>query len=235
MQLRLPDPHKEGLNALAMLPPETADKLLRVFQDLGTVRGADTQTPRPMLTRHDVISAASSAGVPLDDAEAAIDTLLALHVFRTNQGWSNEQLARAAVESPDAGLQAVDKEVFVAILLRFLAVGAIAILSKAFDVVSDYEHVFGGARILTDSRPVFGDDPRTGQLGMIIVQNLKIDYVHRDGSSGSFYVAMDDANLHELKEKVDRATVKAEVVQQSLAESGVPYIVPDQSDRPEVP
>lgn len=233
MQFRLPDPHKQGLNALVSLPPETAENLLGALHDLGAARAVDAQQPGSALTRHELVSAASEAGVSSDDAEAIIDTLLALHVFRTNQGWSNEKLATSVSESPDMDLQPTAKESFPGLLVRFLGVGAVAILSKAFDVIGDYEHVFRGARILTDSRPVFGDDPRAGQLGMIIVQTLRIDYFLQDGRSQSFYVAMDDANLHELQEKVDRAVVKAEEVQKSLAKSGVPYIVPDQSERTE--
>jgi len=221
------------MRTLHALTPATAETLLTGLSRLGTPADVETTDEATALTRHELVFAAVSAGISPDEAEAIIDALLALHVFRANEGWSNEQLAEAVSQSPDMGLEADESTSFQARLGQYLAVGAVAIISKAFDVLGDYEHVFGHARILTDARPVFGDDPRAGPLGMVIVQTLKLDYFLQDGQPKSFYVAMENSKLNELREKLDRAAAKAEALQGTLARSGVPYVQPEQDNTTE--
>jgi hypothetical protein len=224
-QLRLPEPHRHGIELVASLSDQIGGELLRRLQGLGNqATGESGQT----LLRSDLLGAAVEAGVPEDDAVAMIDALLALHVLRTNEGWSRQQLAQVVAESPDLTLDPSIKEGLAGRLERYLGVGAVAVISKAFDVVSNYEHVFAAARILTDPRPVFGDDPRQGLLGMVIVQTLRIDYLSSDGQAQAFYVTMDAGGVLQLKEQVERALAKAEALQDSLSQSGVPFVEPDE-------
>lgn len=218
--------HQEALRRLLSLSDETVERVLAALRRLGSEVEESPNEAGAALTRRELVEVVAEVGLG-DDAEALIDALLALHIFRTNEGLSTDQLVTAVTASPDLALDPDSRPAFAALLARFLGVGAVAVVSKAFDVINEYEHVYSGARILTDTRPVFGDDPTTGPLGFIIVQTLRIDYVLRDGTEHSFFVAMDNSKLSELQAWMTRAAAKTEGVQHALAVSGVPYLEPD--------
>jgi hypothetical protein len=82
---------------------------------------------------------------------------------------------------------------------------------------------FQSARIVTDIRPVFSDKVSAPPLGAVIVETLQIQTWTRDGSSELIFVSMDETDLLQLRETVDRALVKTRTLSTLLSDQNLPY------------
>jgi hypothetical protein len=81
---------------------------------------------------------------------------------------------------------------------------------KASIVRIDYERVFQSSRILTDVRPIFhGIDSLPATIA--ISHNLKLTY-NRNNEKEDFFVALDDADLEQLAESLNRARAKSKLL-----------------------
>jgi len=84
---------------------------------------------------------------------------------------------------------------------------SLGVTAKALGVMTEHEHVFRAARILTDLRPVFQPDPNEPPAAAVIIHNLKIRYLEGSGPK-EFFVALDSNDLRELQAVVERAAKK---------------------------
>lgn len=104
-------------------------------------------------------------------------------------------------------------------LAALLALDSLNIISlKAKELQHESERTFCNARIITDVRPIFGeniDDSPT----MIIVHTLKIGF-HESGHK-DIYVALDAADIAGLKKTLQRAEDKAKKLKSMLDASGL--------------
>lgn len=96
------------------------------------------------------------------------------------------------------------------------------ITMKAMGVLTDQDHVFHHARILTDIRPVFSGKGDSVDAA-VIVHNLRIHY-GENSDHKDFYVALDTGDIQLLREALDRADEKAKCLQELLKSSGVSYL-----------
>jgi hypothetical protein len=81
---------------------------------------------------------------------------------------------------------------------------------KASIVRTDYERVFQSSRIFTDVRPIFqGIDSLPSTIA--ISHNLKLTY-SRNNEKEEFFVALDDADLEQLIESLNRARAKSKLL-----------------------
>jgi hypothetical protein len=109
-------------------------------------------------------------------------------------------------------------------LERFLRLdGPLAITSKALGVLTDHEHIFVGARILTDVRSVFKDNVEEPPAGAVIVHMLGVHY-HEGHSHKEIFFALDTQDLKQLRESIDRASKKEEALKEMLSRAGVQYL-----------
>jgi hypothetical protein len=100
----------------------------------------------------------------------------------------------------------------------------IAVTAKAMDVITEHPHVFCGARILSDIRPVFATTAESASAA-VVIHTLQIGY--HDGGTGphkEFYVALDTSDLGRLKETILRAEKKDIALQSMLKSAHVPYL-----------
>lgn len=88
--------------------------------------------------------------------------------------------------------------------------------AKAAGIRTAYEHVFADARILTDMRPVFADGEIETPTAGVVVDTLKLDYYGPDGSLRSFYVALDQEDLVNLRDQATRGLKKSKGVRRLL-------------------
>lgn len=104
---------------------------------------------------------------------------------------------------PDADWQKFIK--FVTDLLN--QKGAIEYSSKALDVLLQNERNFITARIVTDFRPVFKENPADEPAGAVVVHQLKITY-REDGEQKNIFFALDSSDIQTLKRVAERAVNK---------------------------
>lgn len=103
---------------------------------------------------------------------------------------------------------------------KLLKIETLLVIAKAARLQRDGERLYCESKILSDVRPVFGEDPTTRPPGAVITHTLKIAY-HEMGKHGNFHVVLDSVDLKALKEVIDRAITKDETLRSFLKEANL--------------
>ncbi len=101
--------------------------------------------------------------------------------------------------------------------------GSIAITSKAQGILTDHEHIFVGARILTDVRTVFQKDASEPPAGAVIVHMLGVHY-HEGATHKEIFFALNSDDLRKLSDSIERAKKKEANLKGLLSNAGVPNL-----------
>lgn len=100
---------------------------------------------------------------------------------------------------------------------------ALSAISKASDLLLEYENVFSNARVVTDIRPIFKSNIDRGLAGALIVHTLKIEYRDVTGSK-EIYLTLDALDLLNFSEEFFRAEEKAKMLQSLLKQVNLPHL-----------
>lgn len=106
-------------------------------------------------------------------------------------------------------------------LLPLLASKALATTAGALELLTQHERNYQTARVVTDIRPVFADDVHDRPEGAVIVDTLQLQTWDRGGRAEMLAVAMDETDLRELREVIDRALAKTDTLREFLAEQDI--------------
>ena len=220
MALRIPDEHKPAIAKLLMLPDETAAELASVIRntalELYQDRGLDK-----------ALSKISS--IRSHERFLLLEMLMSLYATRSNIGVSSEDFADQVLDATERAkikelaLTKENRDKFKKRLVEFLNIKTLAIASKAVGILFENEHCLTSARIVTDIRPVFGDDVSNAPDAAMIVHMLKIEYVHR-GEPDEFFVALDTKDIEKLMDVLRRAQTKAKSIELMLQKATIPYL-----------
>ena len=105
-------------------------------------------------------------------------------------------------------------EVKVRILKLFNKNNPIRFAIKSRTLSSEVSNLYNETRILSDIRPVFSSNEESTLIGKVILNNLKISY--RSGEDyKEFFVTLEEEDLYELKDVLERAIKKTEVLKSS--------------------
>jgi hypothetical protein len=94
---------------------------------------------------------------------------------------------------------------------RILGLKNLNTISKAANLQRTGERVYCDATIISDLRPVFGEDVKSSPVAGVVTHMLKIAY-HEDGAHRHFFVTLDDVDLRKLAEAIQRARQKSEAI-----------------------
>jgi len=108
-------------------------------------------------------------------------------------------------------------------LLRLLGVESLARTLKAYDLQTEHERTFLRSRIVSDVRPVFGEDTSKLPVSAVINHTLKIEF-HEADSHKEFFVVLDPNDITELAKVLERAKIKEQSIRQMLASENLPLI-----------
>ncbi|MDR0489163.1 MAG: hypothetical protein LBG99_07210 [Propionibacteriaceae bacterium] len=105
-------------------------------------------------------------------------------------------------------------------IAKILAIRPLAIRAKRNFLSRAHNTKLLSCAIVTDQRPVFGDDPEVGDHGVIIYENLNFTYLEagRDVRTLSLACSIDD--LKSLEQQIERARKKWEALAKTLKDSG---------------
>jgi hypothetical protein len=211
-RLTVPPRHRAALSALANLDDDSAVALINALAGMG---GYQTRATLEALIPQ-------LAPALADHPEQLVPAVLSLIGQVKYHGWTTKSLAEAAARSPDLELSAEMREVLATRLDEIMRSPPIMLTSKALDIASEYEHPAHSFRVLTDIRPVFGDDPHEPPTGAVVVSLLKVEYFTDEGTR-TIFVAMDDDDIAQLRNEVERATAKAQTLRTFLGNTGLTY------------
>src|SRR5262249_36878643 len=103
-----------------------------------------------------------TATIPdLSQAESEIirKTLTELYRVRYYFNVDITEFVTDIVDALQDSFPAEEADAFKASLTKLLAIDSLNIEAKSFTLKAEYEHKFCAARILTDARPIYGDNP----------------------------------------------------------------------------
>lgn len=136
--------------------------------------------------------------------------------------WPTARVAEEIVRSEGLQLGETERNESEEFLIELMETPSMVTSAKASDLLTEYDRIFGDARIVTDIRPVFTEDPDRLTNGVVLVSTLKIQFQDARGIS-SFYVALDTEDLVALKKVVDRALSKIDTLKKTLDRAGLEY------------
>jgi hypothetical protein len=157
-----------------------------------------------------------------DQGQAIVLALLSLYAQLKFHGWTSDDLAAGVARSGDLPSSDQDPDQLAQRLQALLDLESVETTGRALDIQTEHEHLFHSARILTDIRPVFGDDPKEPPSGALVIESLKIEYFD-EGTPCSLYLSLSTAELRNLRDTVDRALEKADTVHDLLEQVGMSH------------
>ena len=166
-----------------------------------------------------------------DDTTALSEVIESLHRVRAYSEVSLEEFASDVCESlfEHNDLTPATESAFRERLLRILSIGALAVAGKAVALHLEYDHVFCRARVLTDARPIFGEDVSAPPPAMMITHTLKLDF--HTGPTGrieEFYITLGSGDLQVLQYALQRAEIKAKSLGTAIKNTNVRLVDPQQ-------
>ena len=85
------------------------------------------------------------------------------------------------------------------------------------------ERNFISCRAVTDLRPAFGENVSRGPMAFTMLHDLEIGF-KEEGNTKHFYVALDERDVDELIETLQRSKQKVEALKQYLEKVRMPYL-----------
>jgi hypothetical protein len=106
-------------------------------------------------------------------------------------------------------------------LERLLDIGPLNTLHKAIRLQRNGERLYCEAKILSDIRPVFGEETAAKPVGAVVTHTLKLSY-HEEGEHKSIFLVLDQQDLKALRDVIERANAKDISLRGLLREAKVP-------------
>lgn len=206
--IRVPSDAKDNLALLARLSEAQVEDLTKALRDTAEVS-----------TVSDFKALLGSTVVWEGDLDALVGHLLSLSALRTSHGFGAEELARQIPQIVDRDLTDDQQRVLAQALTAILGAPSLGALTKALDIHREQDRFYHTGRIVTDIRPVFGDDPSEEPLGSLVLHTLRLDYFE-GGRVKSLGFSLDSADLQELRRSIERAELKERTLDSKLAAMG---------------
>jgi len=126
----------------------------------------------------------------------------------------SEGLRLKADESPG-----FDHVTFGARIRVLLDVQRLIVSAKAFELLFESRRHVVGSRVLTDVRPIFGDDATQAPLAAIITHTLKLQFHEAEGTR-ELFLSFDKQDMHTLLNGLQRAIDKESTLAATYQGSG---------------
>ncbi len=161
-----------------------------------------------------------------DEGFSAIDAVVPLLFLKASSGKSTADLVKEITarlvtgDKQEATLSTAAVPNFKKNLGRILELSKLTNRAKALSLATDSQRLFSDAKIVSDVRPVFGEDVSKPPLGAVILHSLKIGFAE-DGEEREFFVTMDSKDLRELQSWITRALSKDATLSQFIKHSNI--------------
>jgi hypothetical protein len=175
------------------------------------------RSEKPLLARRELTRRLLERTTDLDedDIKEFLDVTLSLATLRVDRNVTAEQLAEEISTATDLQIPDEARPELRNRLTTILKVPSVQQLSKAADLLSRDERVFHQARLTTDMRPIFEEDPSKVPSGAVVVHKLTIEF-HTAAGVEEWQVALDENDLSSLRGIVNRAALKGQALHQFM-------------------
>lgn len=215
--IKIPDRAREGLKTLATL---TDDQFQELHSSLELIPRRikrhsifDDQEIRPKSISTADFTAIKTAVFPMLLGSANIPVSLSEYVHDIVEGVTDDD------ESLSKDLQS-QLEVR---LNEILTVSPAQVVAKSYDVLTEHGCIYTSARVLTDIRPVFGQNPDVAPTAGLTVHMLNIEHL-KGSDAETFVVALDAKDIQDLIDVLERAKKKNDTLRSVITSMGMEYI-----------
>jgi hypothetical protein len=218
MALQVPSRYIPALELVRNLTDAASKEFLRALESAHITSSAEAMANG---------IASSVPSIPKEELEKITDLLYSLYHVREFSELNRNDFLKELLESVrEIAKPAISEQEFPALRQRFkdfLSVKVLQSISKAIVLQRDQDRIYCEARIVSDIRPVFGEDVKQRPVAATITHTLNITY-HEAGDHKEFYVVLDQVDLEEMEKAIKRAMAKDETLDQLLSDSGVPRL-----------
>ena len=166
-------------------------------------------------------SVALSVGFDQWSAAVLLDVMLTIVRRLIEHRPAEDELLADLVASADLGLDDLSQAQLRDRIKAIARQPQLGVLAKSLDLLRAHERLFLGAKILTDIRPVFGDDAAEGAKAAVLVHALRIDFLHA-GEPESIVMALEHRDLLGMEREIDRAMAKSTSLRSVLDTAQIP-------------
>ncbi len=221
----MPEGLRPGLRALIRLDPAQHTAVVEAASEI-----------RPTLRRDDFTNQLASRlhGFSEAEVEQIADGLLGLVAGQIASDKSGEDFARSVALFGELAVPADQVENVAHRLVEYLSCESLSVAAKALDIQSEQLATYGDARILTDIRPIFSADAKVKPGSALVTHALRISYF-TSRRREDFFVAMDNDDLDDLQEALNRARDKAATLSQFLREANMGEVQASMSEAKDGP
>ncbi len=216
MALEIPKEDAGAITTLQALPSATLDALIAALAEAPLI--SNPKNMAEYLTKQ-------IPSIPADRLTPMMETLYTMYQIRELSGVKPSRFKADLMEAIEKHpqFQAGPKEMtkISPMLDRLLNIETLNTIAKAARLLRDGERLYCSGKILSDIRPVFGQDPAARPNGAVITHTLKIGY-HEGSGHVEFHVVLDSADLLALAEVVKRAEIKDQTLRDLLKSANLP-------------
>jgi hypothetical protein len=163
-------------------------------------------------------------GFSSEDVGAVAKAAFSLHSIFSQSNVSKDVFVADVVRTLSSDTKhwktGMDQGTFSKRLRAILESLPLATSAKALNLLFESERHLVGTRIITDIRPIFGDDPSEIPAASVITHSLRLQY-HEGNGLRELFVAMDPRDIRMLSEALNRAMRKEETLKKFLQETTI--------------
>ncbi len=202
-EILIPPHLRPGLAQLATQDDEAVSELCGLLES----------NPDVLTSRQAAFDHASKLTKLGEEGYAVVEAIIPLLYFKASTGRTTVELVKEVTARLTTGkkeevkLSSSSVPTFQKNLGRILELSGLTVNAKALALATDYQRLFSDVKILSDIRPVFGDDVSTSPLGAVVLHTLRVGF-SEDGEEREFFVTLDSKDLLELQTWVNRALLK---------------------------
>lgn len=217
VKFTIPEEDWEAFVGLFSLELEKKKAFLEIIKDSANVPHADD------FAKHFV----ATTGKDRKEADKLVDVLFKIYNLYDRSGEGIEANVIAFINA----LRDIDRkelkeappgdiELFSLFLKEVLSLhDTLGVRAKAYRLMPQHQHIFNRSEIYSDIRAVFRpENPDIKPTAAVIVHSLKIDY-HEDYEIKAFYFGLNENDLRQLMNTVERAIKKHECLKAMITDN----------------
>ena len=141
---------------------------------------------------------------------------------------TTDEAADQVASSPDLKVPEEEQQQLSARIKSLASCRCIRLREKIATLGREHQRVFLDARIMTDVRPIFGDEVESELEGVLVSHTLKLEYLDEEKNVGAFHIVLDNQDIGTVEKCIARAKDKNERVASILDNVGLSDFSPGQ-------
>ncbi len=164
--------------------------------------------------------ASESVGIDHGVATSLLGALMSLVGYAEDSNLDLDELIEVIPAAEELGLDPSEQELLASRIKTLVNHSPMRLLSKSVKMALQHERLFLDSQITTDLRPIFDDEITEGLAAAVLTHTLRIDFI-RAGIPESLHVALDQNDLLNMRQTIDRALAKSSSLRDTLESAGI--------------